>query len=135
MNVTLLHQKSEKMKAIASVLFFVSVLNCMSFSTSKTDDEKKTSKASYYHDKFNGRRTASGEIFQNTKFTAAHRTLPFGTKVLVKNIKNGKEVIVEINDRGPFHKSRALDLSKAAFTEIADIRSGVVSIEYEIIED
>jgi rare lipoprotein A len=102
------------------------------------DKEKgvKTSTASYYHDKFNGRKTASGEIFDNKKMTAANanKTLPFGTKVKITNLKNEKSVIVRVNDRGPFSKKRAFDLSKAAFSKIADLRSGVVSISYEVVE-
>ena len=98
------------------------------------NDAKKTSFASYYHDKFHGRKTASGEVYDNSKFTAANRTLPFGTDVRVTNLDNGKSVIVTINDRGPFHSSRALDLSKAAFQEIGNISSGTIPVEYEIID-
>src|SRR5690606_12318724 len=83
-----------------------------------------TSYASYYHDKFNGRKTASGETFSNSKLTAAHRTLPFGTKVKVTNLRNDQSVVVVINYRGPFTASRALDLSKAAFDEIANLDRG-----------
>lgn len=95
---------------------------------------KKTSYASYYHDKFNGRKTASGEIFDNAKFTAANRTLPFGTNIKVTNLNNGKEVIVKVNDRGPYHSSRALDMSKAAFDEIGDTGRGTIPVEYEIVD-
>lgn len=80
---------------------------------------KKAAHASYYADKFNGRRTTSGTKFDNNKYTAAHKKLPFGTKVKVTNEKNGKFVIVEITDRGPFVKSREIDLSKRAFMDIA----------------
>ena len=107
----------------------------MAFTKNHNEEVKNTTTASYYHDKFNGRRTASGAIFNNTQHTAAHRSLPFGTKLIVRNTLNGKEVIVEVNDRGPFHKTRDLDLSKAAFSQIADIRKGVIRIEYEIMED
>ena len=96
---------------------------------------KKNAHASYYHDKFNGRRTASGKSFDNSKFTAAHKKLPFGTKVKVTNEANGKSVIVEINDRGPFSKARDIDLTKKAFMEIASNKnSGVVIVTIEIIE-
>lgn len=111
----------------------ISTLSIYSFSNNASD-AKKTSYASYYHDKFNGRKTASGDIFDNEKFTAAHRTLPFGTEVKVTNLRNGKEVIVTINDRGPFHSSRVLDMSKAAFDEIGDIDRGTIPVEYEIVE-
>ena len=70
--------------------------------------------ASFYASKFHGRRTASGATYDQTKFTCAHRTLPFGTKLLVKNPANGKACIVTVNDRGPFHCKRVMDLSGAA---------------------
>ena len=94
-----------------------------------------TGVASWYGDKFHGRKTASGVEYDKNDLTAAHKTLPFGTKVRVTNIKNGKSVVVEINDRGPYAKSRVLDLSKAAFNEIGHTNSGVMHVEYEILED
>ncbi len=118
---------------ILVIIMMISTLGVYSF-TNNASDAKKTSYASYYHDKFNGRKTASGEIFDNSKFTAANRTLPFGTNVRVTNLNNGKQVIVKINDRGPFHASRALDISKAAFDEIGDIDHGTIPVEYEIVD-
>ena len=85
---------------------------------------KKNAHASYYADKFTGRRTASGKRFDNSKYTAAHRKLPFGTKLKVTNEANGKSVIVVITDRGPFTKGRDIDLTKKAFMEIASSRYG-----------
>ncbi len=111
----------------------ISTLGIYSF-TNNTVDAKKTSYASYYHDKFNGRKTASGEVFDNSKLTAAHRTLPFGTEIRVTNLNNGKEVIVTINDRGPFHSSRALDMSRAAFDEIGNTDRGTIPVEFEIVD-
>ena len=73
---------------------------------------KENAHASYYHDKFNGRKTASGEKFDNNLYTAAHKTLKFGTKIRVTNTVNDSSVIVTVNDRGPFVKGRELDLSK-----------------------
>jgi len=93
---------------------------------------KKDAHASYYADRFTGRKTASGRIFNNQKYTAAHRKLPFGTKVRVTNEKNGKSVVVEITDRGPFTKGKDIDLTKKAFMEIAGSRYGghlVVTID------
>lgn len=96
---------------------------------------KKKAHASYYASKFNGRRTASGKTFNNNKYTAAHKKLPFGTKVKVTNEANGKSVIVEITDRGPFSKVREIDLSRRAFMDIASNKnSGVVLVTLEIIE-
>ena len=90
--------------------------------TGKFKIYKTNAHASYYADKFNGRRTTSGRKFDNNKYTAAHKKLPFGTKVKVTNEANGKSVIVEITDRGPFVKSREIDLSKRAFNDIASRR-------------
>lgn len=94
---------------------------------------KQNAHASYYHDKFDGRKTASGTRFDNSKLTAAHKKLPFGTKLKVTNEKNNKSVIVEVTDRGPFIKGREIDLSKQAFIEIAaNIKSGLVNVTIEI---
>ncbi len=91
--------------------------------------------ASYYHDKFTGKRTASGEVFDNSKYTAAHKTLPFGTKVRVTNLKNKKSVVLTITDRGPFTKGREIDLSKKAFMEIAENKGrGILDVKIERIE-
>ena len=93
---------------------------------------KKNAHASYYHDKFNGRRTASGKKFNNNDYTAAHKKLPFGTKVRVTNESNGKSVILEITDRGPFSKSREIDLSRRAFMEITSNKNlGVITVTIE----
>ena len=89
---------------------------------------------SYYADKFNGRKTASGAIFSNSKLTAAHRTLAFGTKVKVTNTANNKSVEVEINDRGPFKKTREIDLSKKAFMQITENKNnGILTVNIEIL--
>jgi rare lipoprotein A len=93
---------------------------------------KKNAHASYYHDKFNGKKTASGARFDNTKLTAAHRKLPFGTKLKITNEVNGKFVIVVVTDRGPFAKGREIDLSKKAFMDIASNKSsGAVIVKIE----
>lgn len=89
---------------------------------------------SWYADKFQGKRTSSGEVYNNKELTAAHRTLPFGSKVKVTNVKNGKSVIVKINDRGPHTQSRVMDLSKAAFSQIGSTNSGVLNIEMEVVK-
>lgn len=89
----------------------------------------ESGKASYYADKFEGRKTSNGEIFKQRKKTAAHRTLPFGTKVTVTNLTNGRTVKVRINDRGPFVKGRMIDLSKKAAKKIDMVNAGVVNVE------
>ena len=120
-------------RGILLIIMMISTLGVYSFNKYNAEGTK-TSFASFYHDKFNGRKTASGEIFSNAKLTAANRTLPFGTKVKVTNLRSGKSVIVEINDRGPFHSSRAIDLSKAAFAAIGNPSKGTMPIEYEIVD-
>ena len=97
---------------------------------------KKNVHASYYADRFNGRRTASGKKFDNSKYTAAHRNLPFGSKIKVTNVANKKAVIVEVIDRGPFTRGREIDLSKKAFMEITHGKGrGFVNVNIEIIQD
>ena len=96
---------------------------------------KKNAHASYYHNKFNGRRTASGSKFDNEKYTAAHRRLAFGTKVEVTNEVNGKSVIVTITDRGPFTKGREIDLTRRAFMDIAaNKNAGNLKVTIEVIK-
>lgn len=96
---------------------------------------KKNAHASYYHDKFNGKKTASGKRFDNKKLTAAHRKFPFGTKLRITNEANGKSVIVEVIDRGPFARGREIDLSKKAFMEITSNKnSGAVNVKIEELQ-
>lgn len=101
--------------------------------TLKVDCYKQAVHVSYYHDKFNGKRTASGALYNSSKLTAAHKKLPFGTLLKVTNIRNDKWVIVEINDRGPFVKGRELDLSKSAFKTISDDSKGFIMANLEIV--
>ena len=95
-----------------------------------------TGVASYYHNKFNGRKTASGEVFSNNKHTAAHRTYPFGTYLKVTNVANGKSVVVKVNDRGPFTKGKDLDLSRKAFMQITDNpNKGNLQVLIEVVKE
>ncbi len=89
----------------------------------------ETGKASFYADKFKGRKTASGDIFRQNKKTAAHKTLPFGTKVKVTNLANGKTVKVRVNDRGPFVAGRIIDLSKKAARKLNMVNAGVANVK------
>ena len=90
-----------------------------------------TGRASYYGERFRGRRTASGERFDPDALTAAHRRLPFGTRLRVTNVRNGRSVVVRVNDRGPFHGARVLDLSRAAARRIGMVRSGTARVRIE----
>lgn len=98
-----------------------------------SESYKEVGQTSWYGGRFHGRRTASGEIFNMYKMTAAHRTLPLGTKVKVKNLNNGKIVEVTINDRGPFHNGRVLDLSYAAAKALGFHRQGTALVEITAI--
>jgi rare lipoprotein A len=111
-----------KIKMWISILILPLTISCSRKIT-------ETGKASYYADKFQGRKTANGETFKQSKKTAAHKTLPFGTKVTVKNLANGRTVKVRINDRGPFVKGRSIDLSKRAAKKIAMVNAGVADVE------
>jgi len=89
--------------------------------------------ASYYGGEFHGRKTASGEAYDQGKLTCAHRDLPFGTRVKVTNVENKKSVIVRVNDRGPWVSGRVIDLSYAAAKEIGMIQKGVVKVKIEVL--
>ncbi|MFC4211377.1 septal ring lytic transglycosylase RlpA family protein [Pedobacter lithocola] len=90
---------------------------------------KKSVLATYYHRKFEGRRTSSGAKYRAKKLTAAHRTLPFGTMITVTNPDNGKSVKVKVNDRGPFSRKLAIDLSESAAKEIGIYSKGVAKVK------
>lgn len=91
--------------------------------------------ASWYGKRFHGKLTASGEKYNMRAYTAAHKTLPFGTVVRVVNTANNKSVDVKINDRGPFLRGRVIDLSQKAFEQIGNTSKGVVPVRIEILDD
>ncbi|QJD58628.1 septal ring lytic transglycosylase RlpA family protein [Pseudomonas sp. gcc21] len=94
---------------------------------------KRSGQASFYADKFQGRKTANGERYRHGANTAAHRKLPFGSKVKVTNTRNGKSVVVRINDRGPFVRGRVIDLSKSAFARIGNPSAGLLNVKIEVV--
>lgn len=96
--------------------------------------QQQTGKASFYADKFEGRPTASGEKYKHSKLTAAHRTLPFGTKVRVVNTANNQSVDVVVNDRGPYADGRIIDLSKSAAEKLGFINQGLADVRIEVID-
>jgi rare lipoprotein A len=100
-----------------------------SSSVGRTQDGKAT----WYGGKFHGRKTASGERYNQNAFTAAHRTLPFGTRVRVTNTRNGRTVQVRINDRGPYGGRAIIDLSRAAARDLDMIQAGIVPVHLEIL--
>ena len=94
----------------------------------------ETGMASFYSDKFEGKITANGDTYSASKMTAAHPTLPFGTRVKVTNLSNNKSVTVTVNDRGPFVKNRIIDLSKAAAEKLDYIDQGVTQVKIEVLK-
>ena len=112
--------KKVRMAAIAALTVFMGV------QVAGQADAAQTGKASYYK---HGARTANGERFDPHGYTAAHRTLPFGTRVLVTNVKTGKSVIVRINDRGPFIKNRIIDVSYGAAKMLGITATGVATVK------
>ena len=109
-------------KQILFSLLVISLLSSCGYTTRK-------GLASYYADGYEGKTTANGEIYRQGKITAAHKTLPFGTKVEVTNLSNNKSVVVRINDRGPFIRGRIIDLTKAAAREIDMVGAGVAKVK------
>lgn len=119
-----------------SLLFLALSLVLLSadvFASAALSVYKSSAVASYYADKYHGRKTSNGEVFNMYDLTAAHKSLPFNTKVKVTNLSNGKSVVVRINDRGPFVKGREIDLSKAAAVKIGMIKSGTAKVSLEIV--
>lgn len=97
-------------------------------------EEEGLVNVSWYGIPHHGKKTASGKIFNMNELTAAHKRLPFGTKVRFINPKNEKEVIVTITDRGPYKGNREFDLSRAAFKELSPITYGLIKVKYEILK-
>ncbi len=107
--------------------------NCCCLGGAQATGYVQYGKASYYGEKFHGRKTTSGEIFNKWAYTCAHKKLPFDTKVKVTNLKNLRTVVVRVNDRGPFVKGRIIDLSFAAAKKIGMVKDGVVKVKVEVI--
>lgn len=101
--------------------------------TKKIEQFSQTGKASWYGPGFHGKKTSSGERFDMNTLSAAHRTLPIPSYARVTNLSNGKSVIVRINDRGPFHGNRVMDVSKAAAKELGFIHTGTANVKVEQI--
>jgi rare lipoprotein A len=96
--------------------------------------QNQNGKASFYADKFEGHVTASGEKYKHSKLTAAHKTLPFGTRLRVTNLSNNQSVEVIVNDRGPYAEGRIIDLSKSAAEKLGFINQGLADVKLEVID-
>lgn len=118
------------MPAMRTTIFSLFLISIFSSLFAQT----QTGKASFYADKFEGMRTASGEKYHHHKLTAAHKTLPFGTRVRVTNISNNASVEVVINDRGPYVDNRIIDLSKSAAEKLGFINQGLADVKLEVID-
>lgn len=118
-------------------LFSIAILGCSS-TPSKNEavwiGYTEEGIASFYADKHQFQKTASGERYNHDLKTAAHRKIPFGSKIKVTNVTNGKNVVVKVNDRGPFVNGRIVDLSKSAFSSIGNTSSGLINVQIEVIE-
>ena len=123
------------MKRTLAMLFAVAVVLVSSvMAHAQTVGEKETGLAAVYSNALNGHVTASGQIYDRSKLTAAHKTLPFGTKIRVTNPKNNKNVVVRVNDRGPVQAGRILDLSPAAAARLGIGRKSMREVNLEVVE-
>lgn len=116
-------------KGLAGVLLIAAVATLLPHPVAAAADGM----ASYYGGRFHGRRTASGQRFNQNALTAAHRSLRFGTRVRVTNARNGRSVVVTINDRGPYARGRVIDLSRAAAGKLGMLSTGVAPVRLEVI--
>ncbi|GLK89240.1 septal ring lytic transglycosylase RlpA family protein [Pseudomonas turukhanskensis] len=126
-----------------SFLALLSACTTPSFRTTPSDDNdherysghyNESGEASYYGAKHQGKKTASGERFDQAQLTAAHRTLPFGTRVQVTNLDNNKTVVVRINDRGPFNRKRLIDISKSAAEQLDMLKAGTAPVRVQSLD-
>ncbi len=139
----IVNPNSMKKFAVASTaLFLIFLTGCSSNAAINSEKTRSYARshelvghASWYGRKYHGRLTASGERYNMRAYTAAHKTLPFGTVVRVTNTVNSKSVDVKINDRGPFVKGRVIDLSQKSFEKIGNINKGVAPVKIEVIDD
>lgn len=128
-------KKKDSLQVLDSIKKSDSIRVADSIANLKTKLYKKNVEASHYSDKLNGRTTASGQVFSNKKYTAAHKTLKFGTKVKVTNLANNKSVIVTINDRGPHTRKREIDMAKRPFLDISHNNGrSPLRVSLEIVE-
>jgi rare lipoprotein A len=114
-------------------IFFCFVFHFIAFATPALA-QIQSGKASFYADKFEGSPTASGEKYKHSKLTAAHKSLPFGTKIKVTNTANKKSVEVVVNDRGPWVENRVVDLSKSAAEKLDFVNQGIADVEIEVLD-
>jgi len=120
------------MRLINLLLFLFAATLSLPVLAAKPGDVQ-TGIASYYHDSLHGNKTASGQVYDKTRMSAAHKTLPLGSKVRVTDMRTGKAITVRVNDRGPFVKGRIIDLSRRAARELGMIQRGVAKVKMEVV--
>jgi rare lipoprotein A len=119
---------------LSCLLLCLTLAHCGGATLAATKGSSVSGKASWYGGRFHGRKTASGERFDKRALTAAHRKLPFGTRVRVTSINTGRSVIVRINDRGPFgRRERIIDVSEAAAESLGMKQAGVIRVKLEVL--
>lgn len=120
-------------KKTTSKTYTVKGVRYRTVTTKEAKNYAKQGTATFYHPKFVGQKTSSGEVYNEKLFTAAHKTLPLNSYVLVTNLRNHKQVVVRINDRGPFHSNRIIDLSKAAAKELGMTARGTANVKLDMV--
>jgi len=116
------------------LLLMIFVISCGSRNSSRGTSGYKFTSVSYYADKFDGNKTASGETYRHSKMTGAHKSLSFGTRVEIVNVENDRSVIITVNDRGPLKPAREFDLSQGAFKKISNLNAGIAKVKYRIVK-
>ena len=135
-NNNIIYVKNEIIKAVDSGtdLYVAKAKTTSTKEKTSNSGSSQSGIASYYGKGLHGSRTASGERHNRNEMVAAHKSLPFGTKVKVTNLSNGKEVVVKINDRGPFVKGRVIDLSYGAFSKIENPGKGITKVKLDVLK-
>lgn len=128
-------QSKQRVVIAAAGLVVIGTVGLGLFHGFREDGKAQLGVASWYGPGFHGKKTASGEIYSQNGMTAASRTLPLGTRVMVTNLANGKEAEVTINDRGPYVDGRIIDLSKAAARKLGLLNPGTARVRIEVISD
>jgi rare lipoprotein A len=118
---------------VTVILCSTLVANAPGQTTAKTSSIDSTATCSCYSSQYNGRRTASGQVFNNKKLTAASRTYPMGTRLRLTNVKNGRTAVVVVNDRGPFVPGREISVTRCAARELGFVRSGLAQVNIAVI--